>query len=80
METNRKVHTLTKPLRIATANENDHFYLPVGTTLYLDASMDEGFDRYQVYINVQGNLPLAPTEKPGLIAPLSGYFDDGKKP
>jgi hypothetical protein len=72
------VFKLKKPLRIATDKADERRYmLPPGTTLYFDKSMPEGFDRFHVYINVEGvSLRLEPLEREGMIAPLSGYFED----
>jgi hypothetical protein len=69
-------YTLPKQLRIATANSKQNYYLPEGTVLYFDKSMSEGFDRYHVYVNVEGaDWALQPLEKEGLIAPISAYID-----
>lgn len=74
------VYKLKKPLRIATDKADEKRYmLPPGTLLYFDRSMSEGFDRFHVYINVEGaDLPLEAIEREGLIAPLSGFFDEEK--
>jgi hypothetical protein len=71
------VHTLTRPLKIATAKPEDKYYfLPPGTVLYYDAPLPEKFDRYYVYINVEGKpLEVKPVEREGLIAPLNGTPD-----
>lgn len=51
--------------------------LPAGTALYFDKTMPEGFTRYYVYVNIDGApLDLQPTEKEGLIDPISAFFDD----
>lgn len=70
------VYKLKKPLRIATDRADEKRYmLPPGTVLYFDKSMPEGFDRFHVFINVEGvDLELEPIEREGLIAPLSGFF------
>jgi hypothetical protein len=75
------VYKLKKPLRIATDKADEKRYmLPPGTLLYFDKSMPEGFDRFHVYINVEGvDLELEPIEREGLIAPLSGFFDEEER-
>lgn len=80
----KKVHVLTRPLKIATTNPADNYYfLPAGTVLYYDQPLPEKYDRYCVFINVEGKpLKLVPVEKEGLIAPLTGLPDpkEGTEP
>ncbi len=71
----RQIHVLKAPLKIATNDQARPYYLlPAGTTLYFDQSMPEGFDRYFLYVNVEG-VPLALTrpEPPDMVAPLTAY-------
>lgn len=70
----KKVHILSEPLRIASANVNQYYLLPAGTTLYYDKSLDEGPDRFYVYINVEGpRRKLEDLRRPDLIAPLTAH-------
>jgi hypothetical protein len=75
MEERRRVHVLQKPLKIASGSSTHGYYLlPAGTTLYFDQAMPEGFSRYYVYFNVEGEpLRLTEEERPGLIDPLTAY-------
>jgi hypothetical protein len=71
---NQRVHTLQKPLRIASKFSKHYYLLPAGTVLYFDTSLSEGMDRFFVYINVEGEeLELKEVEREGLIAPLTAY-------
>lgn len=74
-----RIHVLAYPLRVASPAQNDWYLLPAGTTLYYEESMAEGFDRYRVYVNVEG-AALEVTEAPfrNYIAPLSAYPIEGK--
>jgi hypothetical protein len=67
-----KVHTLKQPLLVSSnaAGKALHI-LPVGSTLYLDRSVPEGFTRYKIYVNVD-RMPLTLRElaDPNEIDPL----------
>ena len=69
----QKIHVLDGPLLLEPdGDDRPHYLLPAGTTLYYDTSMPEGFDRFFVYVNVEGaNLPLESPPKPGWKAPLT---------
>jgi hypothetical protein len=71
------VYRLKNPLHIATDKADERRYmLPPGTLLYFDKSMPEGFDRFHVYINIEGsNLELEPLGREGLVDPLTGVFE-----
>lgn len=70
----QRVHTLQKPLRIASKFSKHYYLLPAGTVLYFDTSLPEGMDRFFVYINIEGEeLELEEVEKEGLIDPLTAY-------
>jgi len=48
--------------------------LPKGTCLRYMESFDEGFDRYQIYVNVERfPLPLEDAQYPDLVDPLSAF-------
>ncbi len=74
MEIN-KIHILTEPMLIGTEeSQGKRYLLPKGTTLYFDKTMPEGFDRYFLFVNIEGKpLKLENPEKPGLVAPISAY-------
>ena len=73
-----RIYRLEKPLRIVTNNPDDVYLLPIGTALYLDGPpQKEGFQRYRIYINVNGGaFPVKKAEKYNLIIPLN-TFNDG---
>ncbi|MDX2503287.1 MAG: hypothetical protein QNL62_02235 [Gammaproteobacteria bacterium] len=76
---NKQIHVLQQPLRIASENQNQYYLLPMGTTLYYDASLPEGSDRFYIYINIEGNpLELVPLERPDLVIPLTAYSFEGE--
>jgi len=76
--TDTQIHVLKHPLRIASAARDEWYLLPAGTTLYYDDSMPEGFNRYRIYLNVEGSdLDLAQSDR-YYIAPLSAYPIEGE--
>lgn len=56
-----KIHKLKSPIFIENENNSGYYMLPKGTVLYFDGSMDEGFSRYRLYLNVYGK-PLELSE------------------
>jgi hypothetical protein len=77
--TDTRIHVLRHPLRIASAARDEWYLLPAGTTLYYDDSMPEGFDRYRIYLNVEGgDLDLSQVSDRYYIAPLSAYPIEGE--
>jgi hypothetical protein len=68
------IHVLKQPMIWGTAKDNNYYLIPAGTTLYYDGSMPEGFDRYKIYVNVEG-VRLAPLEtvQSGTIIPAGIY-------
>lgn len=74
-----RIHVLAYPLRIASPAQNEWYLLPAGTTLYYEDSMAEGYDRYRVYVNVEGaalDVTAAPFHN--YVAPLSAYPIEGE--
>ena len=73
-----RIHVLAYPLRIASAAQNEWYLLPAGATLYYEDSMAEGYDRFRIYVNVEG-AALDLTEAPfhNYVAPLSAYPIEG---
>ena len=52
--------------------------LPPGTRLQYDKTFPEGFDRYHVFVNVQGSdWELEETNPPTLVDPLSAFTASG---
>lgn len=73
-----RIHVLAHPLRVASAAQDEWYLLPAGTTLYYEDSMPEGFDRYRIYVNVEGAaLDLTDAPYQNYIAPLSAHPIEG---
>ncbi len=70
-----KIHILKSPLFITTAeDEACHGILPKGTALYYKKTFSEGFDRFCIYVNVEGpSLQLENTPKDNFEDPLTAY-------
>ena len=68
------VHIVESPLQIATNDPSERFVIPAGTTLHYIDSFPEGFQRYIVYVNIEGPpLTLHEVERDNFIAPVSAY-------
>jgi hypothetical protein len=68
----KKVHYTNTPLLLSSnAANSSQTMLPVGTAMYYDASVDDGFSRYIVYVNTKVDLELSAVAEGG-IASLNG--------
>ncbi|MBF0366477.1 MAG: hypothetical protein HQK50_12970 [Oligoflexia bacterium] len=64
-----EIYILKTPLPVE--HEGNKGVIPIGTTLYLDKSMKEGFSRYYIYINIDAPQPQTfLTKERNLIAPI----------
>lgn len=67
-----KIHVLERPMLIGSNSEQAYYLLPAGVTLYWDGDMPEGFSRYKVYFNVEGQrLKERDQSVPGAITPAT---------
>lgn len=67
-----KIHVLERPMLVGANSEHAYYLLPAGVTLYWDGDMPEGFSRYKVYFNVEGQrLVEREQHVPGAIAPAT---------
>ena len=67
-----KIHVLERPMLVGANSEHAYYLLPAGVTLYWDGDMPEGFSRYKVYFNVEGQrLVERDQHVPGTIAPAT---------
>ena len=68
-------HILHAPMLVhAATSTGRRGLLPEGTCLRYVESFPEGFDRYQVHVNVERHpLDREPAERPDLIDPLTAF-------
>lgn len=67
-----KIHVLERPMLVGANAEHAYYMLPAGVTLYWDGDMPEGFSRYKVYFNVEGQRLVEREQKvPGAITPAT---------
>ena len=71
-----KIHTLKYPLFIENENNSGYYMLPKGATLYFDGTMDEGFSRYRLYLNVYGKPLELSEDSSGAIIPIGAVGID----
>ena len=77
----RKIHVLRQPLTLdsQTGDGNQAGMLPIGTTLECDRGFSEGFDRYCVFVNIEGSpLTLQDKKHYNEVTPLWGYSQETK--
>lgn len=69
----KRVHVLSEPL-VVTSQTGRSGVLPAGTALEYDSSFPEGFDRFRVVLNYEGeHLQLHEANPPDLTDPLSSF-------
>lgn len=75
MDSQGQIYVMKEPL-IAFSNEpfRSIGVLPAGTTLHYEQTFPEGFDRYRVFVNIEGSqFPLHDVPREDLVDPLTSF-------
>lgn len=68
-----KVHVLQRPL-VLYFDDGTKAELPPNTALHFDRSFPEGFSRYSIYLNIEGEPLKASKTKVREITPITAAF------
>ena len=75
LEQSAKVHVLEKPL-VLFFEDGTKVKLPPETSLYFERSFPEGFSRYSVHVNIEGEPLETQKTRTREIVPITAAFDE----